>query len=282
MITVLHAPAYCTVQDQGWSDQRRSGMPVSGAMDRWALDAANRMVGNSPQAAGLEWGLTGGRLHFERDALVAFCGPGVEVTHAVRAGEELALPRPTAGRFLYLAVAGGLDVPLIIDRRSTYLPAGFGHLIRTGERIPVGSERVGGAGTPIGRPDYASGIARVIEGPQRHLFSDTQWTRFLETSWRVSPASDRMGYRLEGDAPLETPPADLPSEPTCVGAVQVPPDGMPIVLMADGPTVGGYPKIAVVITADLPVVAQRQPGTRVQFRVTTLPEAQALISGGSA
>jgi antagonist of KipI len=277
MISVLHAPAYCTVQDQGWSDKRRSGMPVSGAMDQWALSAANQMVGNPLPAAALEWGLTGGRLHFERDATVAICGPGMAITHPVRAGEELALPRPTEGRFLYLAVAGGLDVPVILGRRSTYLPAGFGHLIKTGERLPIGSDRVGSPASPRGKPDYASGLARVVEGPQRHLFSDERWTRFLATPWTVSRASDRMGYRLEGETPIETPPADLPSEGTCVGAVQVPPDGMPIVLMADGPTVGGYPKIAVVISADVPIVAQRQPGEVIRFEETTVSEAQRAL-----
>lgn len=277
MITVLQAPAYCTVQDQGWQALRGAGMPVSGAMDPWALGAANRMVGNPPDTAVFEWALTGGRLHFERDALVAICGPGVEVTHAVKAGEELVLPRPTTGRFLYLGVAGGLDVAPTLGSRSTYPLAGLGHPIKTGAQVPLGPIIVGQRAVPVGRPDYESGIVRVVEGPQRHLFPDAEWDRLLATPWTVSRASDRMGYRLEADVAVAAPAADLPSEAACVGAVQVPPDGKPIVLMADGPTVGGYPKIAVVITADLPILAQRQAGGPVGFRATSLAEAQKAL-----
>lgn len=274
MIAVLHAPAYCTVQDGGWRNLRRSGMPVSGAMDRWAMHAANRMVGNADDAAVFEWALTAGRLQFDRDLQVAICGPGVQITHGVRKGEELVLPRPTDGRFLYLAVAGGVDTPLILGSRSTHVVAGLGHVIKTGDRIPVGRVPTAPPRKPEGEPPYASGVLRVVEGPQRALFSDAEWNRFLGTSWTVSRVSDRMGYRLEGDVPVRAPAADLPSEAACVGAIQVPSDGMPIVLMADGPTVGGYPKIAVVITADVPILAQKLPAQPVQFQETSVGEAQ--------
>ena len=277
MITVLHAPAYCTVQDGGWQNLRRSGMPVSGAMDRWAMSAANRMVGNGEGAAVFEWALTAGRLQFDRDLQVAICGPGLQVRHAVRAGEELVLPRPMDGRFLYMSVAGGLDTLLILGSRSTYVAAGLGHAVKTGDRLPVGPLPSIPARKPDGEPAYASGAVRVVEGPQRALFSDAEWIQFLHAPWKVSRASDRMGYRLEGDVPVNTPAADLPSEAACVGAIQVPPDGMPIVLMADGPTVGGYPKIAVVITADLPILAQKQPGQVARFAATSVAEAQALL-----
>ncbi|HKV70012.1 MAG TPA: biotin-dependent carboxyltransferase family protein [Gemmatimonadales bacterium] len=273
MITVLHAPAYCTIQDRGWHNLRRAGMPVSGAMDRWASHAANLMVGNPDDAAVFEWALTGGRLQFDRDVVAAIRGPGVSVTHAVRAGEELVLPRPAVGRFLYLAVAGGLHTAVILGSRSTYLPAGLGHAIKTGDRIPIGSLPTTGATTPADEPRYAAGVVRVVEGPQRHLFTDDAWHQFLRTEWKVSRASDRMGYRLEGE-PVAAPAADLPSEAACVGAIQMPPDGLPIVLMADGPTVGGYPKIAVVITADLPILVQRQPGESLRLTATTVVVAQ--------
>jgi antagonist of KipI len=274
MITVLHAPAYCTVQDGGWQNLRRAGMPVSGAMDRWAMSAANRMVGNPDDAAVFEWALTAGRLRSDRDLQVGICGPGLQVTHAVRAGEELVLPRPVNGRFLYMSVAGGLDTPHILGSRSTYVVAGLGHAVKTGDRIRVGAAPTIPAKKPEGEPAYGSGVVRVVEGPQRALFSDAEWARFLSASWIVSGASDRMGYRLEGDVPLSAPAADLPSEAACVGAIQVPPDGMPIVLMADGPTVGGYPKIAVVITADLPIFAQKLPAQPVHFQETSIGEAQ--------
>ena len=277
MITVLHAPAYCTVQDGGWQNLRRSGMPVSGAMDRWAMSAANRIVGNADDAAVFEWALTAGRLQFDRDLQVAICGPGLKVTRAVRAGEELVLPRPMGGRFLYMAISGGLDTPLILGSRSTYVAAGLGHAVKTGDRIRVGAVPTIPGRNPEGEPAYETGVVRVVEGPQRHVFSDAEWAHFLRTSWTVSRASDRMGYRLEGDVSVSTPAADSPSEAACVGAIQVPPDGMPIVLMADGPTVGGYPKIAVVITADLPILAQKQPGASVDFRAISIEEAQTEV-----
>lgn len=279
MITVLHAPAYCTVQDLGWQHLRGAGMPVSGAMDRWALHAANRMVGNPDETAVFEWALTNGRLRFEREAHLAICGPGVETARVVRAGEDVELPRPTQSRFLYLAVAGGIDTPTLLGNRSTYLPAGLGRAIKTGDRLPIGALPSTAPTMPARRPAYESGAVRVIAGPQRALFSDADWQRFLDTPWQVSRASDRMGYRLESATPVSAPAADLPSEATCVGAIQVPPDGMPIVLMADGPTVGGYPKIAVVITADLPILAQRQPGAAVHFTGVSIDEAQAVLRG---
>jgi antagonist of KipI len=278
VITIVQAPAYCTVQDRGWLDLRGAGMPVSGAMDRWAMATANISAGNAPDAAVLECALTAGRVRFDGEARIAMCGPDVETARSVRAGEEVELPRPTAGRFLYLAVAGGVDTPPVLGSRSTYLPAGLGHAIKTGDRIPIGSTRAGaGTGRPARRPAYEAGVVRVVEGPQRRLFSDTEWNRFVAAEWTVSRASDRMGYRLEGAAPVAAPRADLPSEAACVGAIQVPPDGWPIVLMADGPTVGGYPKIAVVITADLPILAQRQPGAAVRFEETSVKEAQRLL-----
>ena len=277
MITVLHAPAYCTVQDGGWQNLRRSGMPVSGAMDRWAMSAANRMVGNADDAAVFEWALTAGRLQVDRDLQVAIWGPALQVLHAVLAGEELVLPRPMNGRFLYMAVAGGLNTPPILGSRSTYVAAGLGHAVRTGDRIPVGSLPTTPARKPAEEPAYESGTVRVVEGPQRALFSDAEWTQFLNASWKVSRASDRMGYRLEGDVPVSTPAADLPSEAACVGAIQIPPDGSPIVLMADGPTVGGYPKIAVVVGADMPIVAQRQPGEPLRFTQTSVTLAQLAL-----
>ncbi|HWZ28840.1 MAG TPA: biotin-dependent carboxyltransferase family protein [Gemmatimonadales bacterium] len=277
MISIVQAPAYLAVQDLGWPSSRSAGMPLSGAMDRWALTAANLMVGNAPDAAALEWALTGGRLRFGRDTQVAVCGPGVSTTLAFPAGGEFDLVRPTEGRFLYLAVSGGLDVPEVLGSRSTYMPAGIGHRLKAGDTVPMGAPSKGRPRMPAGAPNYESGVVRVVAGPQRELFTSPAWERFLESTWRVSRASDRMGYRLEGDVPVAAPAADLPSEAACVGAVQVPPDGLPIVLMADGPTVGGYPKIAVVISADLPVMAQRAVGGSLRFREVSIEESQAML-----
>jgi biotin-dependent carboxylase-like uncharacterized protein len=296
MIEVLRAPPYLAVQDAGWRGLRASGMPLSGAMDGWALAVANLLVGNAADAAALEWALGGGALRFAADAVIAIAGAEVEgamdgralavcTVMAVRAGDELRIERVMRGRFAYLAVAGGIGVPQVLGSRSTYLPGGFGglggRLIRSGDAIPVGDASAvrspaDGWALPDGlRPSYPSDAAlRVVPGPQVELFSADAQAAFEGGEFRVGRASDRAGYRLEGPAVTADVKASLPSEPACPGAVQVPDSGQPIVLMPDGPTVGGYPKIGVVASADLPLLAQRNPGEAVRFRFAPIAEAQ--------
>lgn len=291
MITVVKAPPYLTVQDLGWSDLRSAGMPVGGAMDRWALAAGNLLVGNARDAAALEWALAGGALRFDAPCLVALTGADVEARLggapvpmrspvAVAAGDTLSVGRFTHGRFLYMAIAGGVDVPSLLGSRSTYLPAGIGGFdgrrLRTGDvvRVAKPSSPAGRSGAALPAPSFPDEVVRVIAGPQRRHLSEAAWGGFLAGTYTVAPASDRMGYRLTASPPIPGAPADLPSESACAGAVQLPPDGHPIVLMADGPTVGGYAKIAVVISADLGRVAQRNPGEAVRFRAVSVAEAQ--------
>ena len=294
MITVVKAPPYLTVQDLGWSDLRSSGMPVGGAMDREALAAGNLLVGNPRDAAALEWALAGGTLRFEQACTVALTGAEVTATLGGRpvpmrttvsaaAGEAFSIDRFVRGRFLYIAIAGGLDVPPLLGSRSTYLPAGMGGFagrrLKTGDEVPIGTPptqapRVGRVAPSSSLDEDDEAAIRVVEGPQRRLIADDAWQAFLGSTFTVSPASDRMGYRLTAPTPIVGAPADLPSEPACAGAIQLPPDGIPIVLMADGPTVGGYAKIAVVISADLPRVAQRNPGEMVRFRQISIAHAQ--------
>jgi biotin-dependent carboxylase-like uncharacterized protein len=281
------------VQDLGRDGLRALGVPPAGAMDPEALFIANLMVGNPPGAAGLEWGLGAGRFRFEAPARCCVIGEA-EVTAddervapwtvvGAAAGLELQLGVPGDGRFAYLAVAGGLDLPAVLGSRSTYLPGRFGGLdgrpLRTGDTLPVG--RSGNGGETNGRllpaelrPERTRRI-RILEGPQRDLFSPESWERFLGENFAIASASDRMGYRLAGP-PLEhaADPA-MPSEPVCPGAVQVPQGAPPIVLMPDGPTVGGYPKLAVVISSDLGKLAQLRPGDRPCFTPVTLEEALA-------
>jgi biotin-dependent carboxylase-like uncharacterized protein len=285
VITVAKAPPYLTVQDLGWSDLRSSGMPVGGAMDRWALAAANLLVGNARDAAAFEWALAGGAIRFERASSIALTGAEVvaavggkpvppRAPIALAAGETLSVERLVRGRFLYIAIAGGVDVPPLLGSRST------GRRLKTGDVVSIGTSSTRSTGVNVAVPaelltstDAIS--VRVIEGPQRAMLPERAWRGLLDTTFTVSPTSDRMGYRLTAPGPITGAAADLPSEPACAGAIQLPPDGHPIVLMADGPTVGGYPKIAVVISADLPRIAQRNPGETVRFRVVSVEEAQA-------
>jgi biotin-dependent carboxylase-like uncharacterized protein len=267
MITILSAPPFATVQDLGRIGHRSSAVPPSGAMDPDALARANRMVGNEPGAAGIEWGIGAGRFGLG-DVEVAITGADA-ITR--REGDELIVESLRSGAWAYLAAAGGIDVPVVLGSRSTYAPGRFGGLegrqLRTGDVLPTGSGR-GGTAVASGST-AADGGARavfsVVPGPDRTVLSDEAWEQFLAAEWVVSRAVSRAGYRLDGpDLPLE-PTAHFPSAPVCPGTIQLPPGGRPIVLMPDGPTVGGYPRIAVVISSELGRLAQRRPGEPVRF-----------------
>lgn len=262
-------------------------------MDSFALGAANAVVGNAINAAGLEWGLGGGSLRFDSACTIALAGALASATlagapvaplttvHAAQ-GDELTVHQLESGRFLYIAFSGGIDVPIVLHSRSTYLPGRFGglegRLLRQGDSLGV-REAAGPAPSPGFHvpaeltPGYATGVVHITSGPQADLFDDGAWRTLLEEEFRISNASDRTGYRLEGSA-LGNSTAALPSEVGCQGAIQVPGDGKPIALMADAPTVGGYPKIAVVSEADLPILAQRRPGESVRFELITIEQSQ--------
>jgi antagonist of KipI len=295
VIRVERAPAYLAVQDAGWTGLRGAGMPVSGAMDGWAFRIANLIAGNGMDAAVLEWALGPGVLRFAADCTVALAGAAVTGTVAgaplsaytalrARAGDELRIDGFAAGRFAYVAVSGGVMVDAVLGSRSTYLPGGFGgyegRLLRAGDALAIGPPEQRrpppGWTLPEGlRPAYDRGkILRAVPGPQAELFDVDALRTFEAAAFRVDAASDRAGYRLRGPSIAPGVRASLPSEGACPGAVQVPDSGQPIVLMPDGPTVGGYPKIAVVCSADLPLLAQRVPGDEVRFRTVTVDEAQ--------
>lgn len=294
MITVVRAPAYLTVQDSGRKSMLSAGVPRGGAMDSFALAAANSVAGNDPNAAALEWALTAGAIRFDQDRNFAFAGatPDISIAGrdippltrvAARAGDLLEVGPLTARRFLYLAVEGGIDVPAILDSRSTYLPAALGgyqgRILRTGDKLTVGPA-TGSRGEfrcpPELLPRYDTLDIRITRGPQANCFGDESWRTLLTAEYRISRSSDRTGYRLEGQ-PLGHSLGTLPSEAGCPGAIQIPLDGNPIVLMADAPTVGGYPKIAVVAQADLPILAQKKPGDSVRFNLVTIEESQRAL-----
>ena len=261
-------------------------------MDSFALAAANALVGNALNAAVLEWGLSGGTLRFDGDCMIALAGAHATAmlageavapltTIRARKGDELVIERIEAGRFLYLAFRGGIDVPIVLHSRSTYIAGRFGGLegrmLRHGDPVRL-REPAGPPPAPVFHvpveltPAYATGVVHITPGPQSDLFADDAWRILLE-EFRIAGASDRTGYRLEGPT-LPTSTSTLPSEAGCAGAVQVPGDGKPIVLMADAPTVWGYPKIAVVADADLPILAQRPPGATVRFELVTIEQSQ--------
>ena len=300
MLAVIESGFLTTIQDAGRFGWARFGVPRSGPMDWVALRAANLLVGNLADAAGLEISLTGPVLRADRELLVAICGAEFEVWvggrpvptwHAVyvRPGHEIRLGHRLSGARAYLAVAGGMDVPMRLNSRSTYLPGHFGGLegrgLQVGDHLPLGAlqadlaVRAGQAWPRPARPAYSpSPTVRVVMGPQDDQFAPEGLAAFLSSEYEVTRSSDRMGYRLSGAAIAHLGTAEIVSDGVVMGSVQVPGDGQPIVMMADHQTTGGYPKIATVIRADVPLLAQCLLGDRVRFRAVSVAEARALLA----
>lgn len=285
-ITVLRPGALTTVQDLGRPGLRAAGVTAGGAADRFALRLANLLVGNPEEAAGLEMTLQGAELEFGEAAWVVITGgePGgasMNRPQRIGAGERLRLGRMKTGCRAYLAVAGGLVAPRVLGGCGTDLRGGFGghegRALRAGdvlhtrrvERKIRGHWRV----DPAILPAYSDQpVVRVVAGPQAGEFEGTLAGR----EFIVGPESDRMGLRLQGEPLRPRRSLELLSSVVVPGTVQVPPAGGPIVLLADAQTLGGYPQIAHVVTADLPLLAQLRPGDRVRFEEVTLADALRL------
>ena len=286
-ITVIRSGMLTTVQDLGRPGHRAAGVPLGGPMDPFALRVANLLVGNPENAAGLECTLLGPELRFSADTIIALGGAEFDGLAAwqpkgVRAGERIKLGAARKGCRGYLAVAGGIDVPVVLGSRSTYGRGGFGGLdgraLRDGDVLPVAdvARRLANHWQIDRRilPAYAeSATVRVVRGAQLDEFGGA----LFAAEFKILPQSDRMGLRL-GGAKLTRigGAAELVSSAVAPGTVQVPPDGQPIVLMADAQTLGGYPQAAQVISVDLPLMAQLRPGDRVKFVKITLEEAHQL------
>ncbi|MET8083659.1 biotin-dependent carboxyltransferase family protein [Micromonospora sp. NPDC005237] len=276
-IEVLRAGALTTVQDLGRPGWAHLGVPRSGALDPTALRLANRLVGNTEQAAGLEITLTGCTLRLTHAATVALTGAEVAVRAGDRPGDigrPLTVPAGTVLRVgparrgvrSWLAVAGGIDVPPVLGSRATDTLAGLGPpVLRDGDRLPLG--------VPPAEPapvDVTIGPAPAPElhlsvrlGPRDDWFTPSALDLLFGTPYTVSPVSNRIGARLAGAALPRAVAGELPSEGIVLGAVQVPADGQPLIFLADHPTTGGYPVIGVV--TDVTPLAQARPGTTVRF-----------------
>lgn len=284
-----------TVQDRGRYGYQRYGVPVSGAMDEFALRMANVLVGNDQNAAALEITVQGPKIEFLAPTWIAVTGADLSPTLdertislwesvRVHAGSVLAFGDPRDGMRAYLAVRGGIDVPVVMGSRSTYLKGRFGGLqgraLRKGDQLctlPLGGSEF----VPKRLPkNYTSPLyggshrLRVITGPQQDAFDRSALSAFLGSRYKVSSQSDRMGYTLDGPKIEHRAGADIISDGNPPGAIQVPGDGVPRVLLADRGTTGGYTKIATVITSDLSKLAQALPGHSIAFRQVSLQEAQ--------
>lgn len=299
MLEVIEPGLLTTVQDGGRWGWARYGVPPSGPLDAAAFHAANLLVGNAPNAAALELTLTGPTLRAAWPCLVAVCGAEfavwigtlpVPTWHAclMRAGQLLRFGERRSGARAYLAVSGGLALPEFLGAQATYLPGGFGGLagraLRAGDRLPCHPdprgllERAGRAWPREARPAYSRNpTLRVVLGPQEDTFTTEGVRTFLNSAYTLTTASDRMGARLAGAPVAHRGAAGIVSDGIVNGSVQIPPDGQPIVMLADHQTTGGYPKIAAVIQADLPLLAQCLPGDTVRFTAVSLAEAQSLL-----
>lgn len=287
-ITIIRPGMLTTVQDLGRRGRRALGVPPGGAVDALALRLVNLLVGNDEGAAALEFTLLGPELEFAADTTIAVGGgdfigavPRWQPLR-VRAGERLKFGAARSGCRGYLAVAGGLDVPQVLGSRGTYLRATLGGMegraLREGDVLPakeivrdvVGQWRIDERILPA----YStSPTVRFIAGAQAAEFGGT----FASAEFRVTAKSDRMGVRLAGPKVMRNVARELVSTTVVPGTVQVPPDGQPIVLLADAQTIGGYPQIAHVVTVDLPLVAQLRPGDALRFVEVSLEAARELV-----
>jgi biotin-dependent carboxylase-like uncharacterized protein len=289
MIRVRRAGLLTTVQDRGRPGLAHLGVPTAGAADRRALGLANRLVGNPPEAAVLEVTLAGPELEWEAGGWVALTGGRVaatldgrplpmDVAVAVDAGQVLAVGSVSSGLRAYLAARGGIDVRPVLGSRSTDTLAPVGPpRLEEGAHLPVGDLADGDPYRQVAptRPVDPEPVLRTVRGPRDDAFTEAALRALIGVAWTVTSDSDRTGVRLDGPALERRRKVELASEGMVEGSLQVPPDGHPILFLANHPTTGGYPVIAVVVDADLPLAAQARPGTRLRFRFVPLAAARS-------
>ena len=282
-LKVVRPGMLTTIQDLGRWGAQSMGVPVGGPMDEYSHMLANQLVGTPPHAAGLEVTLMGPELEASADVTCAVAGAVFELItgdrdvpmhtpFALRKGQRLRFGARVAGARSTLAVRGGIDVPAVFGSRATNLISRMGafdgRALKTGDELPIAAMPATDSGRPPGVPlplPVGGAQLRVIAGPQEEWFTPDAYRILFGSRYVITPASNRMGYRLEGPHLAHRRGADILSDATPLGAIQVPASGQPILLMADRQTTGGYPKIAVVITADMPIAGQLAPGDWIEF-----------------
>jgi antagonist of KipI len=283
LLTVIRPGMLSTVQDRGRWGHQAFGVPVAGPMDDYSHRLANRLTGNADDAAALEVTLMGPELQAEGEVVCAVAGATFELTvdgrpvamhraFVVPDGARLRFGHRRAGARATLAVRGGFDLPPVFGSRATSVVSRMGPLdgraLAAGDRLPIGVSLQAGVVTPAGEPlPLPSGGARVrvLPGPHDRMFTREAMDVLFTARYVVTPQSNRMGYRLDGPALRHVGGADILSDGTPMGSIQVPASGLPILLMADRQTTGGYAKIATVISADLPLAGQLAPGDWIEF-----------------
>ena len=281
MIRVVDAGLLTTVQDCGRWGSQDLGVPVSGPMDLISHRVANMLVGNDPACATLEVTLVGPEIEFLADTMFVVVGAEFELwfgedqiqvgfVQFAHHGGRLRFGSLTAGARAYLAIAGGIDAPVTLGSRSTDLASGLGgRLLQAGDELNTGSGQSGslvslGNGIPFDLPRGGATL-RCLVGQDVLRFGDEVVNVFTDATYTVGPDSNRMGYRLVGPNLEQVNDQQVLSNATPMGTVQVPPSGQPILLMADRQTIGGYPRIASVISVDQSIAGQLAPGDWVRF-----------------
>jgi antagonist of KipI len=290
---VLKPGFFTTVQDLGRFDYLRYGIPICGAMDSFSFIVANLLVGNHSNDAGLEMTLIGPELQALSEAQIAITGGTISPrinerdvpmwqTLSIQEDDVLSFGKMESGCRAYLSVRGGVNTPLVLGSRSTYVRGGFGGI--DGRQVKSGDVVEGFRASPLMTeyvmpgefvPQFMRNVkVRVILGPQADMFTEMGMETFLSSAYKVTLEADRMGYRLDGPEIEHKTRADIVSDALLPGSVQVPKNGKPIVIMRDAQTTGGYAKIAVVITADVSVLGQARPNDIVEFVKVTMHQAQ--------
>ena len=294
-LEILHGGTFTTIQDLGRRGYQRFGMPTAGAMDITSLRLANRLVQNDEGQACLEITYIGLRLVALRDLVIAITGGDLTPkmdgsplsmweTVSLRKKSEISFTAVRNGIRSYLAVAGGIQIAEIMGSKSTCIRAGIGgfegRALKKGDRLRIGRRH---PDLPPRRvkelfiPHYGGKWnTRVILGPQDDYFSEGGIETFLSSEYTITPQSDRMGYRLQGPVIEHGKGADIISDATCLGSVQVPGHGLPIILLADRQTTGGYPKIATALTVDVHDLGQAKPGDGIRFSSISIIEAHEI------
>jgi biotin-dependent carboxylase-like uncharacterized protein len=298
-LKVIRPGLFDTVQDFGRIGFMALGMPTAGAMDRVALSFANALVGNPLDTAGIEIGVMGPDLLVEADSVrIALVGPlspslidgpdappkplDSDRSHLLNRGQVLKVGMIEGASTAYLAIAGGLGLPAFMGSLSTYSRAGIGGFdgrkLAAGDVLPLKRDAASAADERKlgGAFDYGKGPIRIVWGPQEDYFSEKGRKTFVESDYKVSKEADRMGIRFEGPVIEHEKGADIISDGIAPGAIQVPGAGLPIVLLGDRQTVGGYSKIATVASVDLPRLGRLLPGQTVRFAPVTVEEAEKL------
>ena len=278
-IRVVNGGLQTTVQDLGRFGYAHLGVSASGAADALALRAANLLVGNAENAAALEMTLTGGTFEFQHAAVIALTGSdfGADLplwtAIEIGAGTVVSCGATQSGARAYLAVRGGIDAPKILGSASTHILTGLGErALRRGDVLQVGTESIRRPRRVTAVPTISTGPLRVTAGPQADWFANDLY----EASYTVTEESSRMGLRLRGPA-IPSPAGHMLTEGVALGAIQIPPNGQPIILFVEHQTTGGYPKPANVISADLARLGQLRPRDEVRFERVTMDQALQLL-----